>query len=305
MKNWNENFTTKLPTSVIDEFEKNNHNNYQELLNKNVQQLINLGKNMSQLINAFEDLNKNFEIAEYNYHEQLTTLSGSMYANTLSYLTFKTDSSTSELAKNYLISINKQINKLLENAFFTIENSFHNIIDNGAFNTIASIKKGEIYLEFYPVMIQQLATKLIPILLETFINIKYAVLTEEIALFNLDNSIDDVINTLSNKILVLTKIKLSEIYAKFKYRPTHNSSNIQNNKIPFVDFDQEDEIFDVKFNDQRIALKVLGLDQLATMNDIKMSYKKLAIKYHPDNNKNPLAEEEMKKINAAYNLLKS
>ncbi|MBY7704558.1 DnaJ domain-containing protein [Vibrio harveyi] len=38
---------------------------------------------------------------------------------------------------------------------------------------------------------------------------------------------------------------------------------------------------------------------------MKTKYKQLAIKYHPDNNiNNSQAQEMMKKINSAYNLLK-
>jgi DnaJ-class molecular chaperone len=50
--------------------------------------------------------------------------------------------------------------------------------------------------------------------------------------------------------------------------------------------------------------KVLGVDQNATDQQIKDAFRKLALKYHPDRNKdNPVAVEEMKKVNEAYAVL--
>lgn len=50
--------------------------------------------------------------------------------------------------------------------------------------------------------------------------------------------------------------------------------------------------------------EVLGLDEDATLNEIKTAYRKLAKKYHPDLNSGPKAEEQFKEINEAYFKLK-
>jgi preprotein translocase subunit Sec63 len=50
--------------------------------------------------------------------------------------------------------------------------------------------------------------------------------------------------------------------------------------------------------------KILGLDSLATMEEIKAAYRALAMKYHPDRNPgNSEAEEKFKQIQKAYDVL--
>ena len=48
---------------------------------------------------------------------------------------------------------------------------------------------------------------------------------------------------------------------------------------------------------------MLGVSHNANFLEIKKTYRKLAKKYHPDRNKSPLAEETIKRINEAFEIL--
>lgn len=55
--------------------------------------------------------------------------------------------------------------------------------------------------------------------------------------------------------------------------------------------------------DKRDYYEILGVDKKASVEGIKSSYRKLAMKYHPDKNKSSDAEEKFKEISEAYAVL--
>ena len=54
---------------------------------------------------------------------------------------------------------------------------------------------------------------------------------------------------------------------------------------------------------QKDFYKTLGVNRQATQEEIKTKFRKLALEYHPDRNKNASAQDKFKEINAAYQVL--
>src|SRR4030042_4148347 len=54
---------------------------------------------------------------------------------------------------------------------------------------------------------------------------------------------------------------------------------------------------------KRDYYETLGVPRTASIDEIKTSYRKLAMQYHPDRNKNADAEEKFKEISEAYAVL--
>src|SRR5512139_1889768 len=55
--------------------------------------------------------------------------------------------------------------------------------------------------------------------------------------------------------------------------------------------------------EKRDYYEVLGIPRTASKDQIKDTYRKLAMQYHPDRNKAPEAEEKFKEISEAYAVL--
>jgi curved DNA-binding protein CbpA len=56
-------------------------------------------------------------------------------------------------------------------------------------------------------------------------------------------------------------------------------------------------------NDHVDYYTILGVSQYAKYREIKVAYRRLALKYHPDRNSSPFAEDAIKRINAAFEIL--
>ena len=56
-------------------------------------------------------------------------------------------------------------------------------------------------------------------------------------------------------------------------------------------------------SNERDYYKVLGVPRSASQEEIRTKFRRLALEYHPDRNKDPSAEGKFKEINSAYQVL--
>ena len=54
---------------------------------------------------------------------------------------------------------------------------------------------------------------------------------------------------------------------------------------------------------ERDYYKVLGVPRSASQENIRAKFRRLALEYHPDRNRDPGAQEKFKEINSAYQVL--
>ena len=90
--------------------------------------------------------------------------------------------------------------------------------------------------------------------------------------------------------------KVKEIREKEKEEEQKNEQNGEKPK------NTDDEACE-KIINNKDYYDILGITKETSNDDIKRAYKKLAIKFHPDKNKSPKAEEAFKKIATAYQTL--
>ena len=56
-------------------------------------------------------------------------------------------------------------------------------------------------------------------------------------------------------------------------------------------------------NENRDYYKILGVAKGSSQEEIRSKFRRLALEYHPDRNKEPDAQEKFKEINEAYQVL--
>ena len=103
----------------------------------------------------------------------------------------------------------------------------------------------------------------------------------------------DIQNHISDKDFLEVNTLLRNI--KNKYEDSYKNYEYQRNRRQ----DYTQELID--FNCSRIdSLMIFNLNEQFSMNELKLSYRQLAKKYHPDKNKQPKASDKFKLITKAY-----
>ncbi|AVN60980.1 J domain-containing protein [Mesoplasma florum] len=148
--------------------------------------------------------------------------------------------------------------------------------------------------------------KLKIIMNENIIDNKIDIINEdfkEIELKKIEQLTNEIIYKLNENYIILIK-KLKEfILTKYQINFEDIEISHSDNRKRFEDFLHKN-ILDSNSSGDFWSYEILGISLNASDMQIKQAYKALAKKYHPDNNKDPEAEEMMKLINKAYNILK-
>ncbi|AJM71829.1 J domain-containing protein [Mycoplasma yeatsii] len=281
-----------------------NYNKYQESLAFNLFKFNNQAE-LDEIINDIKKNNLILKLDQYNYNEYLTDIFRLNFYNTIDFIKINNDKLDDKLFENLKLTLNfisNTINHIFWNNINKLYDAKNNLVNITEYNLEISNHLSELYFQFKQVVSNQLLN-IISNLIDVYLQINY-LNNNEIKLNILNNNLTSILDLISEKFLSITKSKLQYIYKVFKLKDIHQQSKI-NYKKNFDDFLNDDYLFETSFSDELKALEFLGLQNNVTWNEIKTKYKQLAIKYHPDNNlNNNQAQEMMKKINSAYNLLK-
>jgi len=253
------------------------------------------------LIPFFSELDKTFIIKKYLVTESLTNLVASNFLNTKQLLTTLTTVQFSDKQEPYFSSLNKQLTKTFYQLVMSLQKTKWSVNDQLGFEQNFSnlvIDSYQQYVDYIKLILQnQLLTKM----LSTWISFFQNEINEDFFNQMMEEIFFDFKNYLAIKTDDILKQSLTLIYQQFGL----NLSTIKKEKIEerpnFLDFDNFDfiEVVDVK-----TAFIFFELPETATFSEVQKAYKKLAKKYHPDNQTMDADFKKMTEINLAYTFLK-
>ncbi|UWD35386.1 DnaJ domain-containing protein [Mycoplasma cottewii] len=281
-----------------------NYQKYQEALSFNLLKF----NNQIELNYIINDINKDnliIKLDQFNYNEYLTDIFKINFYNTIDFIKINNDKLDEKLIENLKLTLNfisNTINHIFWNNINKLYDAKNNLINVRKYNLEISNYLSDLYFQFKEIVANQLLN-IISHLIDSYLKVSY-LNNNDIKLNILNNNLTSILDLISEKFLSITKLKLQYIYKVFGLKDISNQTKTDYKKN-FDDFLNDDYLFETSFSDELKALEFLGLENNVTWNEIKTKYKQLAIKYHPDNNlNNNQAQEMMKKINSAYNLLK-
>ncbi|WP_031543209.1 J domain-containing protein [Mesoplasma photuris] len=282
----------KITTDLISKISDFNKTMYESKINDQ--------KYHNNLLQNFWDSKKQqntLEITNFNYQEQLTSLTSSPFHNTISYYANFATKEQTELFKITLTSINQRIKDIVYNGLNIINMAQNNVMADDLLENYINDLQLEYLTHYWEIITNKLGSNIISPLLENSLS-NLSEFKEYLDKKNnliIKTELEIIHRQLNKYIYVLLK----KLYAKFKLKPI--DQQFTNNK-KFHDFEDIDLNFNNNINEIE-AYKILKLNFDASITDIKSSYRHLAKIYHPDNQKTG-DELIMQRILAAYNLLK-
>jgi len=277
-----------------------NKESYQTEINQNLQEIKN-HPIYKILVPFFFELDKTFIIKNYLVTESLTNLVTSNFLNTKQFLKVQTTIEFCQQQEPYFGSLNQQLTKLFYQLIMSLYKTRWYLKEQKNFDKELNnfvIKSYQEYFDYIKIILQN---EVLPKMLTTLINFFKNEISEELFTQIIDEIFFDFKNYLTTKTDNILTHLLGEIYNKFGLNLKALKKERVDEKPYFTDFSNLDLI---EVIDAKTALIFFELPETATFNDVQKAYKKLAKKYHPDNQTFDADFKKMTEINLAYSFLK-
>lgn len=298
----------KLADQIIVQLSQENAKKYDQATKTSYHEILGDELSMS-LAEAFLATKRTFLVKDYGFEEQITSLTGSDFFNTLSYLEKLTCEEVADLFANQeLEKLNDHFLFIFENGQETLFNAKNNLSGD---NQLIEIDYQNLFIAYYQDYLELLCLRL-PIYLSKILSIYQSLANYDddpgFLMELLDDETFEFFNDLTFKATRILKGYLKQLYAKWPMDVVKMRKKNAFNKNAFADFATNVSPHDfnqIVIDNVEDALMVLDLAPGASVAEIKKAYHQLAKNFHPDlNPEDPERQAAIYLITTAYNFLK-
>lgn len=298
----------KLDDQVIAQLSQENVKKYNQATKAGYHEILSCGLPVS-LAEAFLTSKRTFLVKDYGFEEQITSLTGSDFFNTLGYLEQLTCEEVANLfADQELEKLNDHFWFIFNNGQETLFNAKNNL--NGDAQAIETDYQN-LFVTYYQDYLELLCLRL-PIYLNKILAIYQSLAhcddDPEFLMELLDDETFEFFNDLTFKATRILKLHLKKLYAKWPMDVVKMRKKNAFNQKAFADFTttlSPNNFDQIVIDNVEDALMVLDLTSGVSFATIKKAYHRLAKNFHPDLNPDDAdSQAAIYLITAAYNFLK-